>query len=94
VSTLDTDTGTTSLTLSRDQLGPNQACTLFGAKSGSNIIAGRSYIDVGFGLNASDLWRRNLLVMIAFVLAFQLTQVLALEYWPVSFVFNRAYLAF
>lgn len=67
-----------------DDLGPNQACTLFGAKTGSNIIDGNDYLSAGYGLNAADLWRRNLLVLIAFFLAFQITQILALEYYPVS----------
>ena len=69
---------------SRDQLGPNQACTLFGAKSGSNIISGVDYIAAGYGLDVNDLWRRNLPVLIGFFLLFQLTQILVLEFVPVS----------
>ena len=69
---------------SRDQLGPNQACTLFGAKSGSNIISGADYIAAGYGLDVNDLWRRNLPVLIGFFLLFQLTQILVLEFVPVS----------
>jgi ATP-binding cassette subfamily G (WHITE) protein 2 (SNQ2) len=65
-----------------DVLGPNQACTLFGASTGSNIITGRSYINAGYGLNVSDTWRRNLLVLIGFLIFFQLTQVLAIEFYP------------
>lgn len=67
----------------RTELGLNQACTLFGATSGSDIIAGHSYIEAGYGLYVSDLWKRNLLVTIGFMFLFQLTQMLALEYFPV-----------
>ncbi|KAG5643545.1 hypothetical protein DXG03_000686 [Asterophora parasitica] len=63
-------------------LGPNQACTLFGSKSGSALIAGRDYLSAGYGLNVADLWRRNFLVLLGFLLAFQLTQILALEFYP------------
>ena len=70
---------------SRDQLGPNQACTLFGAKSGSNIISGVDYIAAGYGLDVNDLWRGNLPVLIGFFLLFQLTQILVLaKFVPVS----------
>ncbi|TFK42022.1 pleiotropic drug resistance ABC transporter [Crucibulum laeve] len=70
------------LTKYSDDVGPNQACTLFGAESGSNIISGTSYLSAGYGLNVNDLWRRCLLVLIGFVLVFQLTQILALEFYP------------
>lgn len=72
----------------RDNLGPNQACTLFGAQGGSNIITGSSYLSVGYGLNVADLWRRDFLVLIGFVIAFQITQIVALEFFPVSRVFR------
>jgi ATP-binding cassette, subfamily G (WHITE), member 2, SNQ2 len=67
----------------RDTLSVNQACTLFGAESGNAVISGRNYIRVGYGLDPADMWRRNFVVLIAFFLAFQLAQVLALEYYPV-----------
>ncbi|KAF9270866.1 hypothetical protein L218DRAFT_889741 [Marasmius fiardii PR-910] len=65
-----------------DVLGPNQACTFFGAKDGSNIIQGRDYIDVGYGIHVSDIWRRCFLVLVGFFFAFQFTQFIALEYFP------------
>ncbi|KII93944.1 hypothetical protein PLICRDRAFT_36161 [Plicaturopsis crispa FD-325 SS-3] len=65
-----------------DVLGPNQACTLFGSSPGSEIISGSSYINVGYGLHVSDLWIRNFLVLLAFTLFFQLTQVLVIEFLP------------
>ncbi|KAF9011150.1 pleiotropic drug resistance ABC transporter [Cyathus striatus] len=77
------------LTKYPNELGPNQACTLFGSQSGSNIISGRDYLAVGYGLDVNDLWRRCLPVIIGFFLAFQVTQLLALEYFP-QFGFNMS----
>jgi len=68
---------------SRNGLGPFQVCTLFGSESGSDIISGRNYLAVGYGLNPDDLWRRNFPLLIAFLIIFQLTQIIALEYFPV-----------
>ncbi|THH33132.1 hypothetical protein EUX98_g1017 [Antrodiella citrinella] len=65
-----------------DTLGPNQVCTLAGAEPGNTIVSGRSYLSAGYALDVSDLWRRNLLVLIGFFLLFQLTQVLLIEYYP------------
>jgi hypothetical protein len=66
-----------------DVLGPNQACTLFGSTTGQTDISGKSYVAAGFSLQTTDIWRRNLLVLIGFFLLFQLTQVLAIEYFSV-----------
>ncbi|KAI0375499.1 hypothetical protein BV20DRAFT_1073696 [Pilatotrama ljubarskyi] len=63
-------------------LGPNQVCTLFGSVPGEDIVSGRNYVSFGYGLNVSDLWRRNFLVLLGFFLLFQLTQVLLIEYFP------------
>lgn len=65
-----------------DTLGPNQACTLFGATAGSDQIRGRDYLEVGYRMNVEDLWRRNFLVLIGFMLLFQLTQIIVIEYFP------------
>lgn len=65
-----------------NNLGPNQACTLFGAQSGSDIISGSNYIAAGYGINVSDLWKRNFLVLVGFFIAFQVTQLIALEFYP------------
>ncbi|KAG6874373.1 hypothetical protein C0995_015109 [Termitomyces sp. Mi166 len=70
------------LTKYPDVLGPNQACTLFGATSGSNIISGKAYLKAGYNIDTADLWRRNFIVLIGFMLAFQITQILALEFYP------------
>lgn len=67
----------------RDALGPNQACTLFGSAPGSDQVSGKSYLNVAFGLDTSDLWRRNFVVLLGFLLVFQLTQMLLIEYFPV-----------
>lgn len=66
-----------------DGLGPNQVCTLPGSSPGSSLVAGRDYLRAGFGLNVSDIWRRNFLVLVGFFILFQITQVLLIEYYPV-----------
>ena len=63
-------------------VGPNQICTLYGAVPGQQTVRGRDYVDIGYGLNVSDLWRRNFLVLLGFVFLFQLTQVLLMEFFP------------
>ncbi|RXW23030.1 hypothetical protein EST38_g2801 [Candolleomyces aberdarensis] len=65
-----------------DQLSVNQVCTLFGSQGGSNLISGVDYIRAGYGLDPNDLWRRNLPVLVAFFLFFQIAQFLALEFYP------------
>lgn len=45
-------------------------------------MSGSDYVDIGFGLNVSDLWRRNFLVLLGFCLLFQATQVLLMEFFP------------
>ncbi|KAF8665434.1 hypothetical protein AX16_000453 [Volvariella volvacea WC 439] len=65
-----------------DTLGPNQACTLFGAQSGSDIIPGADYLRVGYSLDVNDIWRRCFPVLVGFFILFQLTQVFILEYFP------------
>ncbi|KAJ7492238.1 P-loop containing nucleoside triphosphate hydrolase protein [Mycena latifolia] len=66
-----------------DGLGPNQACTLFGSTAGSINVSGSEYISAGYGLNAANMWKRNLLVLLGFLIAFQITQILSLEYFPI-----------
>ncbi|KAI0347995.1 ABC-transporter [Trametopsis cervina] len=63
-------------------LGPNQVCTLFGSTPGSTIVTGSAYLEAGYSLKIDDLWRRNLVVLIAFFIVFQITQVLLIEYYP------------
>ncbi|KAG6817582.1 hypothetical protein H0H87_006959 [Tephrocybe sp. NHM501043] len=70
------------LTQYPDVLGPNQVCTLMGASNGSNIIPGRAYLLATYNIDSADLWRRNFLVLVGFLLAFQITQILALEFYP------------
>ena len=65
-------------------LGPNQACTLYGSNGGQDHISGEAYIDAGYDIHSADLWRRNLLVLLGFLVLFQVTQVVALDYFPVS----------
>ena len=46
-------------------------------------MAGRDYLNVGYGLNVDDLWRRDFTVLLGFFIAFQITQMLLIEYYPV-----------
>ena len=66
------------------ELGPNQVCTLFGAQPGSRIVTGKDYIQAGYNLNTDDLWRRNFVVLFAFLIFFWLTQTVVIELYPVS----------
>ena len=45
-------------------------------------MQGRNYVSVGYGLNVSDLWRRNFIVLCGFAILFQLTQVTLIEWFP------------
>ena len=72
--------------LHREGLGPNQICTLFGAEPGSVTVSGSSYLFAGYGISVSDIWRRNLVVLLVFLVVFQLTQMLLIEYYPVCIV--------
>jgi hypothetical protein len=67
-------------------LGPNQACTLFGARPGTSVVTGKDYIKAGYNLNTDDLWRRNVLVLFAFLLFFWFTQTVIIEVFPVNLV--------
>jgi ATP-binding cassette, subfamily G (WHITE), member 2, SNQ2 len=69
-----------------DELGPNQVCTLFGARTGSPIVFGKDYIKVGYDLNTDDLWRRDFAVLVAFFIFFWITQTVVIEIFPVSIV--------
>lgn len=67
----------------RANLGPNQVCTLFGATGGSSLVSGPAYLSVGYGLDVKDIWRRDFTVLLGFFIAFQITQMLLIEYYPV-----------
>jgi ATP-binding cassette subfamily G (WHITE) protein 2 (SNQ2) len=66
------------------ELGPNQVCTLFGASAGSTTVSGRDYIKAGYHLDVDDLWRRNFIVLVGFLILFSLTQTYVIELVPVS----------
>ncbi|KAF8131532.1 pleiotropic drug resistance ABC transporter [Boletus edulis] len=61
-------------------LGPYQVCTLFGAQPGSDVIVGNDYLEAGYGISTADIWRRNLVVIIGFLIFFLFAQVIAIEY--------------
>ncbi|KAN0100123.1 ABC-2 type transporter domain containing protein [Tylopilus felleus] len=74
-----------------DTLGPNQVCTLFGAKPGSDIIIGNDYLEAGYGITAADIWRRNLVVLVAFLVFFVFTQVVVIEYFSPKMIGGSVY---
>ncbi|KAI0031252.1 ABC-2 type transporter-domain-containing protein [Vararia minispora EC-137] len=61
-------------------IGPNQVCTLFGATQGSSIISGKDYLNTGYSYSTADLWRRNFLVLIGWIIFFMVFQIIALDY--------------
>ncbi|KAI0690742.1 ABC-2 type transporter-domain-containing protein [Cytidiella melzeri] len=65
-----------------DTLGPNQVCTLIGSSPGSTTVTGASYIQAGYSLNIDDIWRRNFLVLLGFFIAFQISQIVLIEFYP------------
>jgi len=65
-------------------VGPNQACTLYGATPGLDTVDGASYVAAGYTLNVHDLWRRNFIVLVGWFLFYQLAQVILIEYLNVS----------
>jgi ATP-binding cassette subfamily G (WHITE) protein 2 (SNQ2) len=69
-------------------VGPNQACTLYGATPGSETVDGASYVAAGYSLNVHDLWRRNFIVLVGWFLFYQIAQVLLIEYLNVSPFYN------
>ncbi|KAH9031530.1 ABC-2 type transporter-domain-containing protein [Lactarius pseudohatsudake] len=64
------------------ELGPNQICTLFGAQPGSRIVTGKDYVQAGYDLNTDDLWRRNFVVLVAFLIFYWFAQVVVIEWYP------------
>jgi ATP-binding cassette subfamily G (WHITE) protein 2 (SNQ2) len=66
------------------ELGPNQVCTLFGAQPGSRVVPGKDYIKAGYNLDTDDLWRRNFVVLLTFLIFFWFTQTVVIELYPVS----------
>ncbi|KAI0095244.1 ABC-2 type transporter-domain-containing protein [Irpex rosettiformis] len=65
-----------------DTLGANQACTLFGSQPGSMTVTGADYLKSGYSLDVADQWRRNFVVLLGFFIAFQVTQLLLIEFFP------------
>ncbi|KAH7886334.1 pleiotropic drug resistance ABC transporter [Phlebopus sp. FC_14] len=75
-----------------DVLGPNQACTLFGATAGSDQIPGKAYLEAGYAINTADIWRRNLLVVIGMLIFFLFTQLIAIEYFSPKMAGTSVYI--
>ncbi|KAN0100115.1 hypothetical protein V8E55_000099 [Tylopilus felleus] len=64
--------------------------TLFGAKP-SDVIIGNDYLEAGYGITAADIWRRNLVVLVAFVIFFLFTQVVVIEYFSPKMIGGSVY---
>lgn len=47
------------------------------------MVSGPAYLSVGYGLDVKDIWRRDFTVLLGFFIAFQITQMLLIEYYPV-----------
>ncbi|KAF8583992.1 hypothetical protein K439DRAFT_1617076 [Ramaria rubella] len=52
------------LTKYPDTLGPNQACTLIGSQPGSAIVEGTRYLQESYGLDAKNIWRMELVLLV------------------------------
>ncbi|KAE9401914.1 pleiotropic drug resistance ABC transporter [Gymnopus androsaceus JB14] len=74
-------------------LEDNQVCTLFGSTGGAATVSGHQYVFAGYGLDTTDLWRRCFLVLLGMFFFFQLTQVIALEFFP-QYVVNVGFKIF
>ena len=61
---------------------------MVGAESGNAIVSGKEYVSTGYSLETADLWRRNLVVLLGFLVVFQFTQMLLIEYYPVGSLFK------
>ncbi|KAG9038328.1 hypothetical protein FRB95_001740 [Tulasnella sp. JGI-2019a] len=60
-------------------VGPNQVCTFFGGQPAQEVVQGSRYIDVGYGLQISDLWKENFVVLVAMFVIFQFLQAFVME---------------
>ncbi|KAG9009142.1 hypothetical protein FRB94_012414 [Tulasnella sp. JGI-2019a] len=60
-------------------VGPNQVCTFFGGQPAQEAVQGSNYIDVGYGLQVSDLWKENFVVILAMFIIFQFLQAFVME---------------
>ena len=72
------------LSIYPEVLGPNQACTMYGATPDLDTVDGAAYISNGYTLDVHDLWKRNFLVLIGWFLFHQITQVLLIEHLNVG----------
>jgi hypothetical protein len=68
----------------RSSLGPNQVCTLSGATPGSNTTPGSSYLVTAYDMDGRDIWRLNFVLLFIWIFLYQVTQIVVLEFFPVS----------
>lgn len=62
-------------------IGPNQACTLSGAKPGFSTVSGRDYLHAGYNLDTHDIWRRDFVVLLGMFAFYQVMQLIAITYF-------------
>ena len=65
-------------------MGPNQVCTLLGATPGFNTTSGHSYLLAAYDMDDRDIWRRNFVVLLGWMLLYQGIQILVLDFLPVG----------
>ena len=78
----------------RSCLGPNQVCTLFGARPGSNTTSGSSCLLIAYDMNGRDIWRLNFVLHFNWIFLYQVTQIVVLEFLLVSVAHPIRYLNF
>jgi hypothetical protein len=66
-------------------VGPNQACTLYGAQPGATTISGSDYLKAAYLLDVNDLWRRNFPVIVGWFFFFLIAQIVVIEYLQVCY---------
>lgn len=64
---------------SSGSLGPNQACTFFGATPGKTVISGAAYISQAYAYNVGNIYKVNLPVLLGFFIFFIVAQIVSLE---------------
>ena len=62
-----------------DSLGPNQACTFFGATPGETVISGAAYISQAYAYNVGNTYKVNVPVLLGFFIFFIVAQIVSLE---------------
>lgn len=62
-----------------DSLGPNQACTFFGATPGKTVISGAAYISQAYAYDVANTYKVNIPALLGFFSLFIIAQIVTLE---------------